>query len=244
MSNGIITIPNTNGAVRWAVPGTNLIWQGRGESELLIHVIDVTQDATNTYVQTDCVGANTACGIAGGFPNVPLAGTALIVRAHPAPKFTCSNCSGSTDAVSLSQAPAGAPLYSYSKVTYDQSWPVSSTGSFSAWGRVKTLNFTVTGPYSGAGALSFFPMYQFGYGTVQGDGTFFFYSPQVDLKTASTRTVTPTSVTGSGGTDANLSIPSAVWLTGQTEPNISANVGWNGTITIEVITDQGVIPSQ
>ena len=88
MSNGIITIPNTNGAVRWAVPGTNLIWAGRGENELLVHVIDVTQDATNTYVQTDCIGANTACGIAGGFPNVPLAGTALAVRAHPAPKFT------------------------------------------------------------------------------------------------------------------------------------------------------------
>src|SRR4029077_16492168 len=50
MSNGTITIPNSLGAVRWSVPGTNLMW---GVGGRVFHVIDVTQDTNNTYVQTD-----------------------------------------------------------------------------------------------------------------------------------------------------------------------------------------------
>jgi hypothetical protein len=52
----------------------------------------------------------------------------------------------------------------------------NSTDSARIWGNVTTLNFTVTGPYGGDGALSFFPKYQFGYVTLEPNGTSFSYS--------------------------------------------------------------------
>jgi hypothetical protein len=238
MNGGIITVPKAQGPCSWAVPGTNFMWNGSRESELLGRVIDVTQDSTNTYIKTS---------LAGGFPSVPqYQGEKLYIRVHPAPKFTCSNCTGSPDAVDLSQAPPGAPIYSYSKRTYDQSWPVTSTGSPHLWGKVVSLKYTVTHPYTGPGKLWFLPMYQFGYVTIDPNGTQFKYTPKIDLTTAGMRRVTPFAVECNGsagpcGADADLSLPGPVWLSGQANPNISAAVGWAGTITVEMAADQGVV---
>jgi hypothetical protein len=89
-------------------------------------------------------------------------------------------------------------------------------------------------------------MNPFAYVMREPDGTSFSYTPAVDLTTAGTRSVNSTAVTCNGlpggcGADANLSIRGPMWLTGPTSPNISAKVGWTGSITIELITDQGVI---
>ena len=110
MSGGVITIPGSQGPAAWAVPGANLMWRGAYESETAFQVVDVTRDASNTYVQTS---------LSGGFPAVPYyQNTELKILVHPAPKFTCIQCTGSADALDLSQAPAGRPIYSYSKRTY------------------------------------------------------------------------------------------------------------------------------
>lgn len=241
MSGGTITSPNSHSNVFWAVPGTNIVWNGHDETDGLAVVGDITQDPTNTHITTNCVGVATQCGTGGNFPTIPTgAGGAINIRPHPAPKFTCNNCSGDSQVTNLTSHP-GLPLFAYSNVTYTQSWPVSSTNSVRSWGKVNTFNYTVAGPYGGAGTLSFFPFFQFGFSTVQPNGSNFSYTPQVDMKTAGERTVTPSGVTGGGGADANLSVPSAVWVTGQTIPNISGNVGWAGSINIELTTDQGVI---
>jgi hypothetical protein len=166
----------------------------------------------------------------------------LRVQVHPAPQFTltCSTCTG-LQAKSVDGATPGLPLFSYGKLTYDETWPISSTDSIVVWGAVNTLKYTVTNPYAGAGALSFFPFYQFGYQTVKADGTASAYTPLVDLKTGGLRTVTPSGVTGGGGTDSGLSVGGAYWLSGVTSPNISAHPGGSETITVEIITDQGVV---
>ena len=144
MANGIITVPNSLGPVRWAVPGTNLMWTGAYESETAFQVLDVTQDATNTYVRTS---------LSGGFPQIPTYSNTgkLYIRVHPAPKFTCTNCTGSADAVDLSQAPAGAPIYSYSKRTYTGGTiGTSPAPTFPIWGTLTSVNLKVTTPYTGS----------------------------------------------------------------------------------------------
>jgi hypothetical protein len=239
MSGGVITIPNTHGAVTWAVPNANFTWSYGGVDSVYVYQItDVTQDMTNTYVTTNCVGSSTMCGVGGG---LPVANGSLKIQTHPAPKFTCLNCTGLSTVTALNNATPGSPLFSYSKRTYDETWPIASTTSVEMWGKVNTLNYTVSNPFAGGGVLSFFPTSQFVYTTYKSDGTTFSYIPNVDLKTGGLRTVTPSGVTGGGGADANLSVPSAVWFTGSTAPNISAHPGGSETITVEFILDQGVV---
>lgn len=239
MSGGIITIPNTHGAVTWAVPGTNVVWTATGESQLLFQIGDPTQDATNTYIPTTLVG---------GFP--PLNGaTNLAVHVHPAPKFTCSSCTGGPLITSFNTAPPAAPLYSYSKVTYDKTASVSaSVNGPDMWGNVSTLTFTVSGAYAGVtNPYTFSPLYQFGYGAFKSDGTATTWAPFVDLRTAGARTITASGCTGGGSgtcaTDTTLTPPfNPLWLGGTTLPNISATTSdWAGTITIEMTTNQGVV---
>ena len=117
MTNGVLTIPNSHGPVTWAIPGANIAWSARYIFEgPVFQVTDVTQDATNTYVHTT---------LTGGFPTLSSAQytSSVGVRTLPAPKFTCNNCTGSADAIDLSGAPAGAPLWSYSRRTYSGSTP-------------------------------------------------------------------------------------------------------------------------
>jgi hypothetical protein len=119
MTGGVITIPNTHGAVTWAVPGSNIVFAYSGvESTSVYQVSDVTQDVTNQYVTTNCVGVNTVCGVGGG---LPVSSGSLLVRSHPAPKFTCSGGSGGTFWSAVCNGPANVPIYSYQKYTADVS---------------------------------------------------------------------------------------------------------------------------
>lgn len=245
MTNGIITVPNTHGAVTWGTPGGNIVWNYGGfESAYVYQVLDITQDATNQYVTTNCVGANTVCGVGGGFP---VSSGTMQIQTHPMPAFNCTNCT-STNAAGLianySGGPSNGPLFSYVHYTADVTFPISSTAYTRVWGTLSTLTFTVTTPYAGAGALSFFPIYQFGgpSSTVRApDGTTGNYIPLIDLKTGGTRVVTSSGVSGGGGTDAlTLPFPSA-WFGGVTQPNISGHPAWVGTLGVTMQTNQGVV---
>src|ERR1043166_5266982 len=143
MSNGIIAIPKSHGPAAWAVPGVNAMFArftgGVLTSGVPFQVVDVTQDSTNIYVATS---------LPAGFPPLPTdPNNGLSIYVHPAPKFTCSNCTGGADAVDLSQAPPGAPLFSYSKRTYDGSKQVSPL--ITIWGSLVQFSVNVTKAYSG-----------------------------------------------------------------------------------------------
>ena len=220
------------GAVRWAIPGTNLFWSGTFLSETAFRIIDVTEDATNTYIQTS---------LAGGFPALPMSNGKLGIRVHPAPKITCSNCTGGAAAVSLSQAPAGAPIYSYSKRIYTGD---SSFTSHAIWGKVTNIKFNATTPYTGATN----PIrMEFVQGIVKSDGSAAFYHPFIDLRTAGLRTVTPSGVTGAQSGDSALALPDpSTWFAHRANPAFQPTISgepssvWP-TVTIEIITDQGVV---
>jgi hypothetical protein len=238
MQNGVIVIPNSQGPAAWAVPGTNLMWSGPYESETAFQVVDVSQDETNTYVKTS---------LSGGFPQVPAyQGTALYIRVHPAPKFTCNSCTGSKDALDLSQARAGAPVYSYSKRTYNGSL-VGNARPAKVWGKLVSMNLDVATPYTGnASSATLNVTGQFIYPTIQASGAIYQYVPVIDLKSPGVRVLKPSSVAGQASGDSNLSVPEAVWFSGDTYPYMNTDLSseppamWP-TITVEITTDQGVL---
>jgi len=242
MSGGVITAPNRLGALPWAVPGTNLMWSGQYSSETSFKVIDVTQDSANTYVQTT---------LTGGFPGVPRYNGKLSIHVHPSPIFTCLRCMGNVDVVDLAQPGAqGKPLYSYSRRTYTGSTigNGASVSTMELWGRLVSLKVNVAAPYAGSlGRLTLhLPSGSDNYPTIKSDGSVFRYAPIINLKIAGERVITPAGVSGAQRGDSALSVPEAVWFTGQGGIAASADISGESlsmrpTVTIEIVTEQGVV---
>jgi hypothetical protein len=246
MTNGVIASPNSNGPVAWAVPGANIMF-ARYDGNLWtegvpFQVIDVTQDATNTYIQTS---------LAGGFPSLPTNSTnGLSIYGHPAPKFTCTNCTGSADAVDLAQAPAGVPIFSYSKRTFTgNQLPVWAGGALSyarIWGAIVSVKINVTKPYTGARAtLTLNALGPYGIPAISADGSQTGLNPAINLKIAGERVIFPSSVVGTQSGDI-ISAPGPMWFEMGYAPTVSADISGESpsvwpTVTIEITTDQGVV---
>jgi hypothetical protein len=237
MAGGVITVPNSLAPLRWAVPGTDAFWVGQYDNEGPFTIVDVTQDATNTYVRTSMTG---------GFPSIPTYAGKLYIRVHPAPQFTCTNCTGSADAIDLSQAPAGAPIYSYSKRTYSGATIVSTPGVH-LWGTIVEAKMTIAQSYSGMqSTLSLNAVAQFNnYPTISSNGSILYFGPIVNTKLLGERDVLPFSVTGARSGDS-LSAPGSVWFTGPVAPYLTTNVSTESSsvwpiITIEISTNQSVV---
>lgn len=218
-------------APRWAVPGTNLLWVGAHGTGPNFRVLDVTQDQNFTYIKTDFPGS---------FP--AYAGAKLAIRVHPAPKFTCNNCSGSADVVDLNNAPAGAPLYSYSKRTYSALTGTTAAPRVPLWGALKSAKFNVTSPYSGTGALQF-QLSQFNnWPMMSSPTTVSNFGPGINMAIAGERTVTLTGVNGMQSQDKLGVPPSPGTLLGASHsgPIFSAATQSSAQITVELITDQRI----
>jgi hypothetical protein len=246
MTGGVIASPNSNGPVAWAVPGANVMF-ARYDGNLWtegtpFQVIDVTQDATNTYIQTS---------LGGGFPSLPTDSTGgLSIYGHPAPKFTCTNCTGSADAIDLAQAPAGAPIFSYSKRTFTgNQLPVYTGQALSyahIWGTIVGVKINVTKPYTGAQAtLTLNALGPYGMPAISPDGSQIGLNAAINLKTAGERAIFPSSVIGTQSGDI-VSAPSPMWFQLGYAPTVSADISGESpsvwpSVTIEIITDQGVV---
>lgn len=219
MANGVITYTLTGNAHNdalansWCEPGTHLAWFDNDRTCIrLFQVLTVTADVTNVYVTTT---------ESGGFPT-PNSG-ALGVRVHPCPNVTFTNCSATgpagtsdnSDAYMLSQAPAGKPLYSYFRRTYDGK--ANSSGNSELWGNLTSLSMNVSTPYSPSGpaypnvkigALGSFNWWTQSGGalgtTPSGQG----YIPTIDLTVAGNRMVTVTGgVQSKSGIQAGDTVP-------------------------------------
>lgn len=231
-----------NVPLRWAIPGTNLFWTGQFTSETAFRVVDVTQDASNTYVQTT---------LAGTFPGVPLDTGKLYIQVHPAPQFTCTSCTGAVDAVDLSQAPAGAPIYSYSRRTYTGNTIGFDGGPISTmalWGAISSLTFNVSTAYTGINnPLTYhWPAVFDNYPSLKADFSVYNYAPIINLRASGTRVVTPAGVTGTQSGDSGLAVPEAVWFTEGASAGASADISGENpsvwpSVTVTIQTDQGVV---
>jgi hypothetical protein len=222
---------------RWAIPGAHLVWTGEQASETGFHITDVTEGDGVIYVHTN---------LTGGFPPVDLYQGSLFMSVLASPKWTCINCSIPL-APGLEEAPAGAPLGSYYKFTYDgaANYPYGPVAFpfIGVAGRVVSLKVSVTKAYTGVGSLTFKPFSD--RVTYKGDYSKFIWSPALDARTVGTRTITPSAVTGAQASDWGLSIPESVWVAGGgAPPHYSADITnaacapacWP-SITVEIITD-------
>jgi hypothetical protein len=232
MANGILTIPNSHGAVTWAVPGANIAWQGHYDFEgPVMQISDVWQDSTNTYVATS---------LKGGFPTLQLGtSTNIGVRTHPAPQFTCTNCTGSADAIDLSGAPAGAPLWSYSSRTYTST---TAAQVIPVWGQLVNVTMTPTTAYTGSSSINF-----------NLDGPFIafvnttstpLWNPVITPKIAGKREISQTTASGAQVGDSLIPPGAGTWLlSNQITPQFSALPSDMGAtaLTVKIQTNQGVV---
>lgn len=234
-SNGVIKVPASHGAVRFAVPGAICAFQGQHFSDTAFKVFAVWRDADFTYVLTS---------LPDGFPNIPLqGGTEMGIAALGATAMYVTNCSGCADIVNLSQAGAYAKRFGeYTKKQYVAADTNNAFAGLFAAGRLLQININVLTPYSGAGALTMNAFGQFNNGMLAADNSAISnLGSVINCKVAGLRAITPTTVTGLQSGDT-FPVPGAIWLTGSVRSYFSANVSGNGAgpvIEVETITDQG-----
>lgn len=237
----IISAPGagTSGGVLWAqiitvTDSQNVILDTNASTSLSAATKTIEWGTSNVHVQTN---------LTGGLPSLPGLSN---IRTFPATAVTFSNCTGCNEAVSLSSAPAGKPLWSYSKYTYSSpTYPMTAAVNLATqkiWGRLVSLKINVITPYGGAGSGTLNAAGQFQCQTIKADNTAFNYVPVINLKIAGERVITPSGVTGTQSGDSSLSVPEAVWFTNSLIPRINQDLSSSPPVfTIEIITDQGIM---
>ena len=263
MSSGVISFPNTAAtgggpSQRWASTiGKTIFYSTNGatccQTAGIFTVLGLTQDATNTYIQTDQ---------AGGFPNfVGLGGTQIQFRANGAQQFTCDACTGdaSFTAMNVQQgATALAPMGTFAKRAFTPSTQTNALGIVYGVGKIKTLTIDVTTASTHTGSITLNPTGQAHLFTVApSTWTQFDWMPSINAKVAGKRVYTNSgSGTGawtcdtgggpvaggcSGDTVTGAGLPpEPVWIQNGINPGIFGTFtgGVNPQFTITITTDQ------
>lgn len=241
MSGGIIRQTIGGYPVPWAVPGAHCFWWNENGRHMgIFKILDVWRDDTYTYIQTDQTG---------GFPVYDLAAGKLYIRCHPCPNLT------DTDGSVFYNHPAGQPFASYFKnataYTYATIGSPGSNGPYTGtlWGWLRKLTVDVAVASNHSGSLAFCPFGGFdNYPSILPDKTTYNSTARVNLKTAGTRVVEwdingNRTVTNAKAGDS-LAIP-YMWMTDGlgigADTDISANSSDPVQVTVEYITDQGIV---
>lgn len=258
MSGGVISFANSD--VVGASPPSrvfspvraNLFYQvgsgGYGDTIGLIQAQAITQDPTNTYIQTNEVG---------GFPTWTST-TLTGLRGHPASQWTCDSCTGNFSLVATNiqnGATPLAPLGSYSSATFAPTSAQGNLGTFSVYGKLISATIDVTQAYSGSGAAVLAVTSRFNNAPTvkQSDWSAWTWGPIINLKQAGTRVITPGGVTCNAvpGPCAGDTIngttgypPEAVWVRGVINPWMESvlSAGTQPQFTMTFQTNQGVVP--
>jgi hypothetical protein len=248
MNDGVISFPNTaatsyDPAHRWVVPGATVFWTAPGYLTIgSFKVQAVTQDATNTYVQTDAPG---------GFPSI---GGPISYRTGVMPRFTCDACSGDPALMATniqSGATPLAPLATYSRRSYAPNGASKNLGSLVVIGKLVSLTINVTQAYTGTDPAILNPTGEYHNFTVkQSDWSRYDWWPTINLKVAGERIITPSGVTCNGlpggcSGDLNMTVPEAIWIPNGMGPSLPSRLSGGGTLpkfTITAKTDQEVLP--
>jgi hypothetical protein len=210
------------------------------DDKYLDQVVDTYEDGTYCYIQW----RNTT-----DWPFTPVSR----LKSHPCPDLTVRNCTGTASNLEdFNNAPARAPMFSYSKrtrVAGASGTTAEAIGAFPiVFGSLQYIKETVTAPYTGSLTHRFsqftnWPVQKSDYSSVNIGAT------TINMNIAGERTIAPNSAgTGavSGDTLDNLSTSGPLWMyTRQNNGSVfSANVtnGETPTVITEISTDQGIPP--
>jgi len=262
MASGIITCPNdintqiNESVIRVVVPGSNNFFSGLLSSSSHFSVVDVTQDLTNIYIQTN---------LAGGFPSPASGGGVRNIVTHPAPKLTMTGSTGTgvaaqtIDPDNVANCPAQRPIYSCHIATYTGGASgTTAADTFPMWGILESLQMANVTPYGGAGSLSgnLSRFANWNVLTTGGSLVSFGTAPNgeaaINIKLPAscaviadcTRELTPSGATNTQVGDALSAPPSGAWFGGfsNSGPNFSANTPSDSPqFSIRMLTDQGVV---
>lgn len=224
----------------WGIPGTNMTASGFSAVTAGVPFFQVTGvTKSGNFI-------NIATTLSGSYPNVPLASGKSFLQVQ-APKWTCTNCTGTAQAVDFSGLPANIPIFSRTKRSYTNSTAIEDGG---LWGQVTSITINVTTAYTGAtNPLKM----QFVEQGVTAAGAFAQWVGLIDLRTAGARVITPSGVTCNGvtgagtgcGTDSGLALPDPGFMFGATlnlsKPNGSP-VDQPWAMDYDFIMNQGVVP--
>jgi hypothetical protein len=148
MAGGVITVPAAMRAhlsiAQWAIEGGRMFFNDTAVGMVgAFTITDVTESGPfgDVLVHTDWTGNS------GGFPARSYGSNGMWLQTHPAPLCTFTNVTGCIEVEDFSRAPAGAPMWSYTKRTY-----TGLTGSgpyINLTGRIRRIRIDVTVPYTG-----------------------------------------------------------------------------------------------
>jgi hypothetical protein len=213
---------------QWCVPGSyfalsqrysfiNPVWK----------CLDVYESAGTLFIQTDQTG---------GFPSGVNGDSDIFAITAPA-LVNFSGCIGSDDALSLSNIGLHR---------YQTKWDLTYTGDIGSSdvnpahlikvsGTPIFVRITVISAYTG-GLLKLDPF------VIAKPSNFeVSWLPVIDLTTTGVRTITPSGVTGSTGSDSALAFPNSgsVWLVSNQITPFMTGVSGSGSVRIEIQTDMG-----
>jgi len=256
LEDGVITVPNTaiTGAGptnRFLIPGHTVFWAGTNQCEGSFRILDVTQDETNIYVQTDLTSIPLWTGAANQFK----------IRICDAPELTFIDCEGEegdescVEVIDLCNEDArGQPIYSYSFRSHE----VSAAGNLQtasdaisiAIGEVVSVKVNVTQAATTANPLHTVRLFiagEFGSDVKNMDSTVESrWTPIIDLKATGERVISGggVAVMGTQSLDSGLALPyTNTWIVAGMLPKVLVQappILVNAIFTIEVITDQGI----
>jgi len=224
--------PGQANILRCLAPGTWVTF----DDKIIDRVVDVYSDGTYFYVQFQ---STTSWPI-----------TVQRIKVHPCPDVTVTNCTGTAAQLEdLNQAPARAPLYSFTKRAYvATSSATVKPAPGSLIGRLSVAKFTPTSVYTGASLT--FKLSQFDNWPVllESDHTSTTnIAATINMKIAGERNLVNASAgTGaqSGDSLTNLTSSGSVWFyrASNSFPIFSTGVsnGETPTIEVEIRTDQGI----
>jgi len=253
ISSGVFTHAVAAQAISWPVPvsavaGASYFFTGQFPYEYFpFTVTSLSQSLPNMSIATT---------LPGGLPTVPTQSGNLYVAQEPYPDWNCSNCYGSNSAVDFSQTGAqGTKLFTYSNRIYTCTNNIAAVqasnpgipvidlnsppaGEPTIWGLLTSLTINVTVadtsgnvtlPWQIGGTFNNFQVID----TTTGNAVSF--GPIVSLKTTGTRTITPTTVTGTQTGDT-LSAPGLISSTGASVPHLGTNISGDPAGTCPVVT--------
>ena len=217
------------------MPGSTLIWSGQHDAwEGEFKVLDVTQDANNTYVTTT---------MSDGFPSLGTVKTCVWTPLSTLRPLTTRAAPRHFHFLKL------LPEHRSIHLDHTYSGNFGGTPSFEQWGELVSIKINVIKPYTGSKpSLDMEALGQFGSFVLDPDGSISRIDPTINLKVAGERYITSTSVTGLQPGD-HISAPGPVSFTGA----LGAFMGLTGTladissddpstwpsVSIEIVTDQG-----